>query len=305
MSDPAHGPAASRTEATGEWNREIRSGERFTFGDNWAAFLRVLDDERIRAAEDSLKAKLELERLDGKRFLDAGSGSGLFSLAARRLGAQVVSFDFDPQSVACTAELKRRYFPDDPHWSVEQGSVLDGEFLSGLGTFDIVYSWGVLHHTGAMWDALERVEHLVAPEGKLFIAIYNDQGRASRIWTRVKKAYVSAPGRLKWLVLAPAFVRLWGPTLVRDTVKGSPLRSWRGYDKGGRGMHPWRDVVDWVGGYPFEVAKPEEIFAFLQARAFELRRLKTCAGGHGCNEYVFVRSGPVKRRNDPVQGTRG
>jgi 2-polyprenyl-6-hydroxyphenyl methylase/3-demethylubiquinone-9 3-methyltransferase len=57
-----------------------------------------------------------------------------------------------------------------------------------------------------------------------------------------------------------------------------------------RGMSPWRDVVDWVGGLPFEVAKPEEIFEMFQQRGFSLDRLRTCAGGLGCNEFVFSRT---------------
>src|ERR1035437_2015200 len=133
--------------------REVSSGQRFEFGRNWARFLELLNDDRVRAAEESLLDMLGRKSLAGLRFLDAGSGSGLFSLAARRLGAQVYSFDFDPASVACTRELKRRYFPDDGAWIVEEGSVLDQNYLQRLGQFDVVYSWGVLHHTGAMWQA--------------------------------------------------------------------------------------------------------------------------------------------------------
>jgi len=104
---------------------EIAQGDRFEFGKNWSGFLTVLDDARVARAEESLKAKLEVEDLEGKRFLDIGSGSGLFSLAARRLGARVHSFDYDPRSVACTSELKRRYFDGDDRWKVEEGSALD------------------------------------------------------------------------------------------------------------------------------------------------------------------------------------
>jgi 2-polyprenyl-6-hydroxyphenyl methylase/3-demethylubiquinone-9 3-methyltransferase len=147
---------------------------RFAFGKNWRRFLGLVNEGQIAAAELSLKQMLNLDNLKGKTFLDAGSGSGLFSLAARHLGAKVFSFDYDPDSVACTLELKRKFCSADQDWCIEPGSALDRSFLNGLGNFDVVYSWGVLHHTGDMWNALENMSSLVKPGGKLFIAIYND-----------------------------------------------------------------------------------------------------------------------------------
>jgi 2-polyprenyl-3-methyl-5-hydroxy-6-metoxy-1,4-benzoquinol methylase len=275
--------------AADEHKKEIDAGERFAFGDNWAQFLKVLDEQRIEEAVESLKNMLEVEELNGKSFLDIGSGSGLFSLAAKRLGAKVFSFDYDPQSVACTAELKKRYFDNDSDWTVESGSVLDTEYLNRVGTFDVVYSWGVLHHTGNLWAALKNVQGNVANNGKLFIALYNDQGRTSKIWWKIKKAYVSLPKHLRWIVLIPCYIRLWGPSTIRDIISFRPFNTWNTYKKN-RGMSPHRDVVDWVGGFPFEVSKPEEIFSFYRSNGFTLCVLKTCAGGLGCNEYVFQRN---------------
>jgi 2-polyprenyl-6-hydroxyphenyl methylase/3-demethylubiquinone-9 3-methyltransferase len=140
-----------------------------------------------------------------------------------------------------------------------------------------------------MWQALRLAADRVAPKGRLCIAIYNDQGRASRMWLQTKRAYNALPSPLRWLVLWPATLRLWGPTMIRDLFAGRPFATWHNYGTGSRGMDPWRDVVDWVGGLPFEVAKPEEVFYFLKHDGFRLERLRTCAGGHGCNEYVFVR----------------
>jgi 2-polyprenyl-3-methyl-5-hydroxy-6-metoxy-1,4-benzoquinol methylase len=285
-SPPADHPATPGTD-THQQAKEVAQGQRFEFGQNWSQFLEILNDDRIVQAETSLKDFLDVPDLHGKRFLDIGSGSGLFSLAARRLGASVHSFDYDPQSVACTQELKRRYFPDDADWRVEEGSALDEDYLKALGQFDVVYSWGVLHHTGAMWQALGNVAPLVAAGGTLYIAIYNDQGRASRQWTAIKKVYNRLPTRLKFLVLWPSFLRLWGPTILLDLMRGKPFRSWRHYG-GVRGMSPWRDHVDWVGGYPFEVATPEAIFHFFRRRGFDLKQMTTCAGGHGCNEFAFA-----------------
>ena len=273
---------------------EIASGERFAFGKNWAAFLAKLDESRIAAAEDSLRRMLDAEGLRGKSFLDIGSGSGLFSLAARRLGAKVQSFDYDPESVECTRELKTRYYPQDEDWTVGGGSVLDPEYMSSLPKFDVVYSWGVLHHTGQMWLALEHAGRLVKDGGKLFIAIYNDQGTASRRWRWVKRTYNRSPKLLRPPMLLAAFVGTYWRRTVKDLALLRGFRTFRNYS-GLRGMSPWRDLVDWVGGYPFEVAKPEAIFDFYRARGFSLEKLTTC-NDLGCNEFVFVRSGVAARK---------
>jgi len=279
---------------TGAHAREVARGERFEFGKNWARFLATLDDERIAFAVDSLRRMLGVETLAGKSFLDIGSGSGLFSLAARRLGARVHSFDYDPHSVACTSELRQRFFPADETWTIAEASVLDATYLESLGRFDIVYSWGVLHHTGSMWQALGNAAQLVAPRGKLFIAIYNDQGSRSRRWLLAKRIYNRLPGVLKapWAVvaIAPTEFKAAASALAAGRF-GAYLRGWREADRT-RGMSRWRDVIDWVGGYPFEYASPDEIFDFYHQRGFTLSKLLCKGAGFGCVQYVFDKSDP-------------
>lgn len=162
-------------------------------------------------------------------------------------------------------------------------------YLASLGQFDVVYSWGVLHHTGDLWRALQLVSQRVAADGRLWIAVYNDQGWASYLWGLIKRLYNRLPPALRGVVLVPAFLRLWGPTVLRGVLAGNPLRGWKSSAE--RGMFPWTDVVDWVGGYPFEVATPGEVFNFCHALGFELERLKTCGGGRGCNEFLFRKNG--------------
>jgi 2-polyprenyl-6-hydroxyphenyl methylase/3-demethylubiquinone-9 3-methyltransferase len=275
--------------AEGRQAREVARGDRFEFGKNWADFLAALTEEQIVLAEASLRRMLSVETLAGKTFVDVGSGSGLFSLAARRLGARVHSFDYDPNSVACTEELRRRFFPADESWSIDEGSALDVGYLETLGQFDVVYSFGVLHHTGSMWPALANAAGLVAPDGRLFIAIYNDQGSRSRRWRLVKRIYnrLPRPLRYPWAVIAIAPTEFKAATMAMIAGRfGGYLRDWTRPGPT-RGMTRWRDVIDWVGGYPFEVASPDEIFDFYRERGFVMTKLVCKGAGSGCVEYVF------------------
>ena len=276
---------------------EVAEGRRFEFGKNWSSFLSNLTAARIRLAEDSLRTFLGTERLDGKRFLDIGSGSGLFSLVARRLGATVHSFDYDPQSVACTRELRRRYFTDDPNWIIEEGSVLDKDYLRSLGTFDIVYSWGVLHHTGAMYDALENVKPLVPVGGQLYIAIYNDQGDVTDHWAHVKRRYNTLPRPLAKLYALAIIGISEAKQLANHYRHGTIqdwLRTWTEYDLvSKRGMSRWHDWIDWIGGYPYERATIEQIVDIFSNDGFSLTKLFDCSDGSGCNEFLFVRMAPA------------
>lgn len=263
------------------------SKDRFGFGRNWQNYAQYLSEQQIHAAMESLNTSLGIQNFSDQRILDAGCGSGLFSLAACRLGAkEVVSFDYDYNSVSCTQDVKNR-FGAYSNWEISQGDILDQTFLHTLGYFDIVYSWGVLHHTGKMWQAIENVCSLVKPGGSLFISIYNDQGWISRVWRMIKRSYVISPRVIQntmafsWylvVIVVRIFSGLWHKKPFPIWFKGSE-----------RGMNLWHDVVDWVGGYPFEVASVETLKNFISRRGFSLVTVRLKSGS-GCNELVFKRT---------------
>jgi len=260
---------------------------RFEFGKNWKSFLGVLDEGRILEAERSLQSMLRVDNLQGMRFLDAGCGSGLFSLAASRLGASVHSFDIDPISVSAAQEVRARYAGPGRPWITEIGSLLDPAYLSSLGQFDVVYSWGVMHHTGAMRQAFQNIAPLVSDGGSLFISIYNYQVYWSGFYRLIKRTYVSSPriGRVIILGIYSAVEVAKG--VIKDLIfLRNPITRYS-KKRSDRGMSVWHDWRDWIGGYPFETAKPEEVFDFFRKLGFQLEVLKTCGGGHGCNEFVF------------------
>ena len=268
---------------------------RFAFGKNWDDFrAKALDPARMEEARRALEMLLGAERIQGRTFLDIGCGSGLMSLAALRNGAsRVVGFDFDADSVSCSEAVRREATADErSRWTIMRGSALDADFVASLGQFDIVYSWGVLHHTGEMWKAIETAALPVRPGGGIFaIALYNkvrgEPGTfSSESWHAIKKAYVSG-GRARRASLVGAFCA-WRVSIALSQLR-SPLREIRDY-KSSRGMSWLHDAVDWVGGFPYEYASVEEVERFVVDRG--LRRVSTLPGpvnGWGNNEFIFER----------------
>jgi len=263
----------------------------FSFGKNWQDFLKSLNDERIENAKKSLVDFLGgEEKIKGKTFVDIGCGSGLFSLAAYKLGAaKVVSVDVDEFSIACVKHLKEKN-GNPQNWEIKQGSALDENFIKSLGQFDIVYSWGVLHHTGDMYSALKNVSSLINPEGVFYLAIYNrNKNRlkegTSNLWLMLKKAYNESNFLVKkvmeYVYIAYFFIGL----LV---MLKNPLKYIREY-KSNRGMNWRNDIIDWLGGYPYEFAGPDEIINFFGKRKLLCKKL-TYREGTGCSEYLLKRS---------------
>lgn len=289
-------------------NHKMRHDQTFSFGRNWQLFLSSVDEERIKIAEQSLTDFLNMGDLKNRSFLDVGCGSGLFSLAAWRLGAaRVVSFDLDPFSAECCRYLREKAGSPE-NWQVVEGSVLDRSFLHTLGSFDLVYSWGVIHHTGRMWEALTNSTRLVNPGGYLYIAIYNKilarNGGTSWIhpfWLTVKQVYNSYPAAGKW-VLEPLAMAAY-IALILGKLE-NPVTHIRNY-KSHRGMS-WRtDATDWLGGYPYEFASVEEIFKFLRDRFPDLNLVNIkVTSGRGLNWYLFQRSASACDANphSPLSG---
>lgn len=260
----------------------------FEFGENWLDYLRHVDEAAVAEAERGLLKLVPAEAIAGSRFLDIGCGSGLHSLAALRLGArELVAVDIDPNSVKATSALLDKWAPD-ANRQVRLLSVFDAD-PAELGTFDIVYSWGVLHHTGAMWEAVERASRLVRPGGLFAIALYQKRLSCGP-WKVEKRLYTAAPGVVRAGLRGLYKTAFFAGKLVTGR---NPWRYVRDY-KSVRGMNWHNDVHDWLGGYPYELATPQEVDARLLAMGFEpatVLALKPGLGllGTGCAEYTYRR----------------
>jgi len=269
----------------------MRAAARFRFGENWQSFVSTVDQDKILAAEEGLLRLLPRETIVGRSFLDIGCGSGLSALAACRLGARVVeAIDVDAQSVAAAEALLQK-FAARGAWNVRQGSVFDLA-PERLGTYDIVYSWGVLHHTGDLWQAMARAADMTAPRGRLAVALYRRTPLCG-FWRFEKRLYAGA-GPTSQRAARALYKTVFAAGLL---ATGRSLRRYAAEYRSARGMDWHHDVHDWLGGYPYESTDPAAVEAFLRGRGFALERViehKAVAGGlfgSHCDEYVAVRHG--------------
>lgn len=262
----------------------------FEFGKNWQRYLRTINRVRVGQAISSLSEALSLADLQGKSFVDVGCGSGLFSLSAFKLGASpVVSFDVDPFSVQCCNYL-RDATNRPASWHVKKGSILDMDFVSRLGKFDVVYSYGVLHHTGSMWKAIANTTSLVTEGGLLYLALYNriDGRFGSDFWRKVKRTFNNTSPAGRQLLFLLYVYYFFG---VNTAQSRNPWRIVHDYYNR-RGMNWWTDAIDWLGGYPYEFATVNEIQTFM-AREFPNFKLRRHSESRwlGNNEFLFEKLG--------------
>jgi len=259
----------------------------FAFGENWTDFLKVVDEDRVSLAVEGMRRLFPDDELRGARLLDIGCGSGLSALAAAHLGvASITAVDIDRNSVSATSRLLGENLPK-ARWSADVVSVFD----LPAGQFDVVHSWGVLHHTGDMWRAIRAASEQVKPRGLLALAIYRKTPLCGA-WKVEKAIYSKAP---RFIQAAMRALYLAGFTVVSLLRGKDPFKYRREYGSA-RGMSFMHDVHDWLGGYPYESAAPAEIRAFLADLGFELVRERLLPAnargvlGSGCDEYVFRRS---------------
>ena len=268
----------------------------FAFGENWSSYANTITNDEIEAAKKNLVRLLGADSLSGHRFLDVGCGSGIHSLAALQLGAdEVVAVDLDPRSVETTEHLLRRFASQGANYRVSRQSVFDLD-PAEMGTFDVAYSWGILHHTGDMYAALERTSELTAPHGLFAFALYRKTWLCP-FWKWEKQWYAGAStasqarARALYVGLFKMGLRATGRNYAEY------LRSY----KSNRGMDFHHDVHDWLDGFPYESITEREVACFMTPRGFVLEkqcvigRLKVLGRevgmfGSGCDEYVYRRN---------------
>ena len=263
-----------------------RESRHFAFGDNWADYAENVSLREIENARLGLEKLLSASEIAGKTVIDIGCGSGIHSLAFLNANCSYLEgFDFDPKSVETTKKLLSRFFVSEIRkFSIYEGDILNSDFNR---KFDIVYSWGVLHHTGNLRRAIQRAGSLVQDDGFFVFAFYR-KTPFCWFWKIEKWIYSKLPSTFQ-TPLRFMYIQMFKFIHVLRG-RGSFSEFERNY-KSGRGMDFLIDVHDWLGGHPYESISPFEVRkilkeeGFVEVKAFIEKSLGLM--GSGCDEYVF------------------
>jgi SAM-dependent methyltransferase len=266
----------------------LKNKKHFAFGKNWELYSRQINSSHIESSKKDLIGLIQLESLQGMSVLDIGSGSGVHSLSMMLLGCKdLVALDYDPDSVSTTNRvLSGKSFKGD--FQVIQADIL--KHIPGIDgrTFDLVYSWGVLHHTGDMMKGIDRSISYVKPGALIALALYR-KTLLCTFWRIEKFLYSKSPKILQSL-FQKTYEFVFGLGIKIKT--GQSLRAYKLSYFQKRGMDFSRDVHDWLGGYPYESIDPRYLIQYMEQRGFTLLNShisKKQIGilGSGCDEFLF------------------
>jgi 2-polyprenyl-6-hydroxyphenyl methylase/3-demethylubiquinone-9 3-methyltransferase len=232
----------------------------FSFGFNWESYVDMIMNEDIierhKKDLDSIYKSFNLD-IRGLDVIDIGSGSGLSSVCFERLGAKsITSLDIDKHSYNATLLTKNKFGNGSSKWDVINKSVLDGI----ENKYDLVYSWGVLHHTGNMFQAINIASNAVRDGGYFHVALYIDGPTyLTHLKTKQKFASLDRDEKIDYLL----------------NYLGGSGNDW--FIPDNRGMMKFHDALDWLGGLPYEVCNPNDLFNMLNK--FEVSYFRNSSEG--------------------------
>ena len=261
----------------------------FDFGENWKNYsYNAISKQKIKEAKKDFKKLFNKIDLKGKTFIDIGFGQGLSLLIAQQLEAKPVGCEINRRCLRALLINQKKFFKKAEKIPVVIGSILDQKTIQKLkkinlkkkdSKFQIVHSWGVLHHSGKMWKAINNAVSLVTENGYLAISIYNKHW-SSPFWHKVKYFYNISPRLIRRLLI---FIFYWIIFIGKFIITGEDPFKLK------RGMDYYFNIIDWVGGYPYEYASIKEVKKYIELKGFRTIKVIPAQMPTGCNEFVFIK----------------
>ena len=225
------------------------------------------------------------EGVKGKKVLDAGSGSGMVSIAFAVMGASVTGVDITSKCIE-NGRKRAKAFGVECRFVQSDLTMLDLH-----EDFDIIYSWGVLHHTAdAKASFFRLVEHL-RPGGEIIIAVYLRTAFSS-FWNFSRVFYQSSPGFAKTAFRRSASVLLNGYDAVRKALMKKERYMLRGTSN--------EELVnDWFGVPHRTFHTYTEVYEWFREKGLDYRLVNPATGRFKSTSNFVVRGSRPLQEHKP------